>query len=102
MRSGADSGGRGVRHTEGVVLAGYCLVCGVVASVAGAAGSLLADGTRDKLIVWAIVAMSVALAGGVWWGYSPEAVRRVVALNVSRVHPREGPAGNGRARHRPR
>lgn len=102
MGSGADSGGRGVRHTDGVALAGYCVVCGLVASVAGAATSLLADGTREKLIVWGLVATAVALAGGVWWGYGPETLRRVVTLSLPRSGHHGYREGNGPARRRPR
>ncbi len=96
----SDSGSRGTHRTDGLVLAGYCVMCGLVASVAGAAGSLLVDGTGNKLIVWGTVALAVALAGGVGWGYGLEPVRRLVHLTPARPGP--GAAGNGRERHRPR
>lgn len=96
----SDSGHRGTHRTDGLALAGYCVVCGLVASVAGAASSLWADGTRNKLIVWGVVALAVALAGGVGWGYGLDPVRRLVNLTLAR--PGQGAAGNGRERHRPR
>jgi hypothetical protein len=99
MGSGADNGGR---HADGLVLAGYCVVCGLVASVVGAASSLLANGTRDKLIVWGLVAVTVALAGGTWWGYSPDAVRRVVSLSLHRPGRHGAHGQTGPERRRPR
>lgn len=90
MGGSGDNGGRGARHTDGVLLVGYCAVCGLLASTVGAASSLLADGTRAKLITWVLVAATISLVAGAWWGYSPAAVRRAVLVRVHRPGRRRG------------
>jgi hypothetical protein len=62
----------------------YCVLSGAVATLAGAAASLLAGGAGSRLLVWIAVAAVVACAAGIWWGRSPARARRLVVGRLLR------------------
>ncbi len=81
-------------HPAGrLVLVTYCVLCGAVATLAGAVASLLVEGLPVRLAIWLATSAAVATGAGILWGRAPLIPRPPVAPGrPRRPPPPEGPA----------